>query len=315
MKPTLATRLLPVALMLGAASTFAQTYPSRPVRIVAGEIGGGNDFIARQMAPGLTAALGQQVIVDNRGPMAPDVVAKASPDGHTLLINGGQLWLLPFMREKVSYDPVRDFAPVTLVATSTGILVVHVSVPVTSVKELIDLAKAKPGQLNYASGALGAIPHISAELFMHLTGTRIVQIPYKGNGPALNDLIAGQVQLMFASASSIAQHLNSPRLRAIAVTSAKPSPLFPNLPTVAATVPGFETATVTAILAPRNTPDAIIRRLNQDIARVMKSPEVKDRFARVAVEAVTSTPEELAAKIKSEMTRLGKLIKDVGIKE
>jgi tripartite-type tricarboxylate transporter receptor subunit TctC len=301
--------------LLTAAAAFGQGYPNKPVRIVASEAGGGNDFVARQIAPGLTTFLGQQVIIDNRALVAPEVVQKAPADGYTLLIGGSQFWLLPFLRDKVSYDPVRDFTPISLAVTSPGILVVHSSLPVHSVKELIALAKAKPGQLNYAMGALGAIPHLGAELFKSMAGVNIMRIPYKGNAAALNDLIAGNVQMMIASAGNIAQHVTSGRLRALAVTTAKPSALYPNLPTVAATLQGYEAATFTAVFAPKGTPEAIIRRLNQGIVQSLNNPDVKQRFASAAVEVIASTPEELGTKVNGELARLGKVIKDAGIHE
>ena len=314
MRTIISNTLMPV-LMLTAVSAFGQAFPNKPIRILASEIGGGNDFVSRQLTPGLTASLGQQVIVENRGLIAPEIVSKATPDGYTLLINGGQLWLLPFLRDKVAYDPVRDFTPITMAVTSAGIVVVHTSVPANSIKDLIALAKAKPGELNYAAGALGAIPHLAAELFKNMTGTNIVHVPYKGNGPALNAVIGGQVQIMFTSAGTIAQHVTSGRLRALAVTTAKPSVLFPELPTVAATVPGYEAATLTAIFAPRGTPAAIVQRLNREMVKELNKPEIKERFAKQSIEVIASTPEDTAAKIKSEMTRLGKVIKEAGIRE
>lgn len=306
------------ALCVGAA--FGQNYPVKPVRIVTAEPGGGNDFAARVLAQGLTRSLGQQVIVDNRGgaggAIAAEVAAKAPPDGYTLLLYAGNIWTIPLLRKNVPYDFVADFAPVTWVARSPNTVVVHPSLPVQSVKELIALAKARPGQLNYASGGSGSSTHLSVELFKSMAGVNIVRVPYKGNAPALNDLIAGQVQVMFVTAATVTPHLTSGRLKALAVTSVEPSVLAPGLPTVAASgLPGYESISIYGLFAPSRTPAAIIRLLNQESAQFLKTAEVKERFFKVGVETVGSSPEEFAAVIKSDMTKMAKVIKDAGIRE
>ncbi len=295
--------------------SVAQSFPARPVRIVASDVGGGNDFAARLIAQGLTAGLGQQVIVDNRGGIVgSQTVAKATPDGHTLLLQGSAMWLLPFMRDGVPWDPERDFAPITIATSSPNVIVVHPSVPVQSVKDLIALAKAKPGGINYAVGGLGSTPHLAVELFRSMAGIDMVLVNYKGGGAAFNDLIAGQVQLMIPTAGAASAHIRSGRLKALAVTTAQPSALTPGLPTVAAAVPGYEAVSSFGVFAPAGTPPAVINRLNAEIARVLGRPDVKERFLNAGVETIGSSPQQLAAVVKSEMTRLGKLIRDSGIR-
>ena len=316
-----ATRIFLVGLMVsGADLVSGQGFPNKPVRIVTSEPGGGLDFAARLISQGITSSLGQPVIVENRGGagglIAIETVAKAQPDGYTLLLYGSTIWLVPFLRENVSYDPVRDFSPVILAVSSPNIVVVHPSIAANSVKELIALAKAKPGVLNYGSGALGASSHLSVELFKAMAGVNIVRIPYKGSGPALNGLIAGQVQVMFATSGGVVPHIKSGRLRALAVTSAQPSALMPDLPTVAASgLPGYVSASLGTIFAPAKTPAPLINRLNQEMVRFLRTADAKEQFLRSGVETVGSTPAELAATMKSEMARLGKVIKDAGIRE
>jgi tripartite-type tricarboxylate transporter receptor subunit TctC len=308
---------LAAMIALGAGAAFAQGYPSRPVRIVTAEIGGGNDFAARIIAQGIMPALGKAVIVENRGGsviVSAQIVGKAQPDGHTLLLYGNNLWILPFMRDQVPYDPIADFAPITTATSSPCVLVVHPSLPVKSTAELIALAKARPGQLNYA-GASGGIIHIAAEVFKAMAGLDMVYVPYKGGSPALTALVAGQVQLMFPTAGTVAPHLKSGRFRALAITAAQRSSLFPELPTIAATgLPGYETVARFAVLAPARTPQAIVSRLNQEIVRVLAMPDVKEKFNSAGIEPVGSTPAELAATMKSDMASLGKTIKAAGIR-
>jgi tripartite-type tricarboxylate transporter receptor subunit TctC len=310
-----------VALFAGevAAQTTStgsgQAYPNKPVRIVTSEPGGNGDFHARLLAQGLTSAWGVSFIVENRaGIIAPETVAHANPDGYTLLAFGSSLWIGPLM-QKMPYDPVRDLAPISATSRSPTVLVVHPSVPVRSVKELIALAKAKPGTLNFAAAAVGSPPHLAGELFKAMAQIDMVGIQYKAAGPALNDVIGGQVQLMFASAASVAPHIKSGRLNALAVTSAQPSVLFPGLPTVADSgLPGYESASAQGIWGPAKTPAALIKRLNQEVVQVLNKADVKERFLNIGAEAAPSSPEQLAAAIKSEMTRVGKVIKDAHIK-
>ena len=286
--------------------------------MVAGETGGAGDFGARIVAQALAAALGHQVIVDNRGgTVVPlEIVTRAPADGHTLLYYGASLWLLPYMRDNASWDPIKDFSPITLAVSSPNLIVAHPSLAANSVKELIALAKSKPGSLNYASGITGSSSHLAAELFKSMAGVNIVRITYKGIGPALNDLIGGQVQLSFANVSAGLPHVRSGKLKLLAVTSAQSSALVPGAPTVAASgLPGYESASIFCIFAPAATPAPIIGRLNQEINRVLNQADVKQRFLNTGVETVGTTPAELSARIKSEMTKLGKVIKEAGIRE
>jgi tripartite-type tricarboxylate transporter receptor subunit TctC len=303
------------ALVLPSALAWPQAYPVRPVRIVTSEPGGGNDILARIVADGLTNSLPQRAIVDNRGIVAVEIAAKANPDGHTLVVYGATIWLQQFLRDKVAWDPVKDFAPVTLAIQIPNILAVHPTLPVKSVKELIALAKAKPGELNYAAGTIGVSPHLSAELFKALAGVNIVMIPYKGGGPALNGLIGGEVHLMFPNAGAVNAHIRSGRVRALAVSTAKPSPLVPDLPTIASTVPGYETAATVCVFAPAKTPVAIIDLLNREMVRTLTRAEVKERLFNLGTEVVASSPAELAAYMRADMARMGKVIKDAGIHE
>ena len=304
-------------MVFGAGSVCAQGYPHKPIRIITTEVGGGSDIAARLIAQGMTGPLGQPVIVENRGggaTISGEIVAKASPDGYTLFVAAGTLWIGPLLR-KTPYDPVKDFAPITLVVSTPNLLIGHPSLA-NSVKELIALAKAKPGQLNYGSGATGASSHLAAELFKSMAGVNIVRIPYKGSGLAVNAVIANEVQMMFPNASIAIPHVKSGRLKALGVTSAEPSAVLPGVPTISASgLPGYESVLHTGLFAPAKTPAAIITRLNRDIVRYLGTPEAKELFLRTGgSEVVANKPEQFAAKIKSEMVRLGKLIKDVGIR-
>ncbi len=306
------TAYIAVTLLAAASAAFGQDYPGKAIRIVAPEAGGGADFAARLIALGLSASLGQQVIVDNRGGgvIPGEVVAKAAPDGHTLLYHGSSLWLMPFLRDNLPWDPVRDFAPVTLAVIYPNLIVVHPSLPVNSVRDLIALAHARPGELNYASGVPGSSPQLAAEMFKAMARADIAGINYRGAGPAIIALMSGQVHLSFSNAGAVAPHLKTGRLRALAITSAQPSALFPGLPTVAgAGLPGYESVAMSGMFAPARTPAAIVNRLHREIARELNKPEVRERFATAGVETVGSTPEQFAATIKSEMARMGKVIR------
>lgn len=299
---------------LGASSICAQDYPNRPIRIMTGAAGGGNDFASRLIAQGISGVLGQPVVVENRPSiLLGDLVSKAPPDGYTVLLAGGTFVIGPFL-EKMSYDSIRDFSPITLIELSASVVVLHPSVPVKSIKELIAFAKSRPGQLNYASAGVGSPIMLAAELFKSMAGVDIVGVPYKGSGPALNDLLGGQVQLMFASPTSVMPHVKSGRLRALAVTSPTPSALIPGLPTVASSLSGYQSAGITAMFAPAKTPEAIIKRLNQEVVRLINQPDVKQKFFEAGVEIIGSSPEQLAATVKSEVATMSKLIKDIGIK-
>ncbi len=301
----------------GTGSAYSQSFPGKPIRIVTSEPGGGTDLGARLVAQGLTANLGQQVIVENRGGGSGSVmsmlVAKSTPDGYTLLYHSNALYLAPFMQDNVGWDPVKDFAPVILAAKSPSVLCVNPAVPANSVKELIALAKAKPGTLNYGSGAIGLL---AAELLKSMAGINIVNVRYKGAGPALTATIAGEIQMIMAASGGIAPQIKAGRVRALAVTSAARSPAFPDLPTVAeaAGLPGYESVAVHGIYAPSATHAAIVNRLNQEIARVTATPEVKDKLLAAGIEVAGGTPAQFAAAIKTEMSVMGKVIKDAGIR-
>lgn len=299
-----------------SVSAWSQPFPLKPIRIVAPEVGGGSDLLARSIGAGLSDALGKTVVVDNRGFNAGEIVAKAQPDGYTLLLYGSPLWLSGFLRNSVPFDPVRDFSPITVAASAPNVLAIHPSMRATSVRELIAVAKAAPGQLNYSSGSSGSTQHLAGELFNVMAGTQIVRVPFRGSGPALNSLMAGEVQLMFPSAGSATPHLKSGRLRALAVTSSHPSILVPGLATLSASgLPGYESTSPFGIFAPAGTPSVLISRLNAEILRVLGRTEVRERMLNLGVEPVGSTPAALAATVRSEMSKWGKLITDLGIKE
>ncbi len=293
---------------LAALPALAQdAYPSKLIRIVTAAPGSNNDWGARLVAQELTPRLGQQVIVENRGSIGVEVVAKSPPDGHTLLFYGSIAWLQPFLTA-VTWDTLRDLAPITLSMRSPNVLVLHPSVPVHSVKALIALAKARPGELNYGAGGSGASPHLAAELFKFMAGVNIQRINYKGTGPSMVGLLAGEVHLMFPGLGSVAPHIKSGKVRALAVTTPSRSALAPSLPTVAEAVPGYESESLICFFAPARTPPAIIARLNSEINLVMKTTNAK-RLAEAGVEAAATTPDELLALMKADMARMSKLIK------
>jgi len=304
--------------ILATVTASAQPYPSKPIRVVSPAGGGGGDVVARLLANGLAERIAQQVVIDNRpsGIIMGQIVAKAAPDGYTLLFAGSTHWLSPFMvtRTNSGFDPVKDFAPIALATSSPNIVVVTSSLGVKSIKDLIALAKAKPGELNYGRAGAGGSSHISAELFKALAAVNIVSVPYKGSGPALIGLLSGQVQVIFATAPTVAPHVKSGKLNALAVTTAQPSALFPGLATVAASgVPGYESATIYGFLAPVRTSAAVIRKLNQEIGAMLAGREMKEKLLNAGVEPAGGTPPEFAGKIRAEMTLLGKLIKDAAI--
>ncbi len=313
---SLAVILIQSVLQLIASPVQAQTYPTRPIRVLSNPPGGAPDFVVRVVAPALSTALGQQVVIDNRpAALAIETAAKAAPDGYTLVITGSALWLLPFLREQVPWHPTRDFATITTAITSPLILVAHPALPVKSVKDLIELAKSRPGELNYGSTSSGTLPHIAAELFKSMTGVSIVRVTYKSAGPALIAIASGEVQTAFATPSSAMPHVTAGRVRALAVTSSTPSALAPGLPTVAASVRGYEASSIVGFFAPAKTPPAIIAQLNQHIVTILKSADVKERVFKSGAETVGDTPAQFSATMQSEMTRLGRVIKASQIQE
>jgi tripartite-type tricarboxylate transporter receptor subunit TctC len=305
---------LAVACMSGA---YAQEYPAaKPLRILTSQPGSGSDIVARIIADRLPATFGQRAIVDNRGILAPEIAAKAPADGYTLLFYSTPLWVSPLMRTNVPWNAVKDFAPVTLAVNAPNLLVVHPSLPVKSVKELIVLAKSRAGELNYGSGSAGSTSHLGAELFNAMAGVDIVRIPYKGVGPALLGLLGGHVQVMVPSASSVLPYMKTQKVRALAVASANPSSLAPGLPTVAAAgLPGYEADTPLGVFVPAGTPPRIVERLHQALAGVLMTPETRNLVTAQGSEVVASTPAQFASTLEAEIVRWGKLIKAKGLKE
>jgi tripartite-type tricarboxylate transporter receptor subunit TctC len=309
----IATAML-VALLL-ATAVHGQEYPQRPIRLVTSEPGGSTDFVARIVAQGITTPMGQPVIVDNRGgggSISGEIVTHAAPDGYTVLVTGSSFWGAPLFR-KTTYDPVRGFTPISFLVNSPNVLVVYPGLPVKTVKDLIDLAKSRPGQLNYGSSSVGSSVHLAGELFKAMAGVDIVHVPYKGSGPSFIGLISGQVQMMWGTAPSSAAHIKSGKLRALAISTARQSAVYPELPTVAATVPGYESGGATAMFAPPKTPAAIVGRIHREIVQMFNQPGMKEKFLGLGSEVVASSPEQLGASVKADMARLGKVIKDAGL--
>ena len=304
-----------------AAAGIDPAYPTRPVRFILGyPPGGSSDAVARLLAQPLAGRFGQQIVIDNRpgagGNIAAEAAARAAPDGYTWFLgNSGILATNQALYERLPFDSIRDFATVALVASQPSVLVAHPSLPVKSVRELIALAKARPGQLNYASSGTGTVGHLAGELFKGVAKVSFVHIPYRGGGPAVIDLVSGQVQFMFATASSVVPHVRTGRLRALAVTSARRSQTLPELPTVGeAGVPGFDATTWHGVVVPIATPAAVVAKINADINFVLATAEVKERFANQGVEAQGGTPAEFAAYLKSEIPKWTKVVHDSGAK-
>ena len=309
------------ATIAGMAPAGAQTYPDRPIRLVVPfPPGGGSDITARTIAQKLSEVLGQQVVADNRGGaggnIGTDIVAKSQPDGYTLVmalsgpftINGSLMGKLPF-------DPLKDFALITLAGATPNLLVTHPSLAANSVKELIALAKASPGKINFASSGLGTPAQLSGDLFNAMAGVRLVYVPYKGAAPALTDLLAGQVQLMFSTMPPALPQVKAGKLRALAVTSAKRSLTLPELPTIAeAALPGFEATTWYGMAAPAGTPKPIVAKLNADVLKVLHMADVRERLLAQGTEPAGTTPEQFADYIRSETTKWAKVIKASGAK-
>jgi tripartite-type tricarboxylate transporter receptor subunit TctC len=301
---------------LAAGGASAQGFPTKPIRLLTGGAGGGNDIAARFIAEGLTGSLGQQVIVENRpsGFIPGEVVARAAPDGYTMVISGRSHWLAPLSVPKPPYDPLKDFAAITLPVSTPNVLAVHPSLPVKSVKELIALARARPGQLNYAASGQGSSPHLAAEVFKSMAGVDIVRINYRSMGAAYTDLMAGQVHIAFGVAPGVMPHVKSGRLRGLAVTSGQPSVLAPGLVPVAVSgLPGYDFTSPFGMFAPAGTPKPIVGRLNEAIVRVLNRPEMKERMFNAGMEVIGSTPEQLETMVKTDMAVLGKFMKDAGV--
>jgi tripartite-type tricarboxylate transporter receptor subunit TctC len=313
----------PTFLIAGSALLFthaapAQEFPTRPVRLVVSFAPGGSvDVVARLLGQKLSEKWAQQVVVDNRpgagGNLSAEIVAHAPADGHTLYLCSASFVVNPSLYGKTGYDPVRDFAPVSLVSLVQNVLVAHPPLPADSVKALVALAKAKPGQINYASTGSGTSGHLVMELFKSMAGIDLVHVPYKIIGQAQNDLIAGQVALWFPTAPGALPHINAGRMKALAVAGGRRSPALPAVPTVSeAGVPGFEASTWYAMLAPGRTPRRIVERINGDVVTILRQPDVQERLAGLGIEIVGSSAEELARHLKSETPKWARVIKQSG---
>ncbi len=308
-----------VAALMISATGITQAaeikYPTRPVRLmVSYPPGGPSDLTARLAAPYLAGALGQQFVVDNRGgaggTLAVGLLTQATPDGYTLLMSaGGEIVIAPSLRRKLPYDPTRDIIPISRVGSSQLVLVVHPSVAAKSVKDLVALAKAKPGSINFASAGSGSTAHLAGEQFKHLAGIDIVHVPYKGAGPALTDLVGGQVQMLISAYSSAFPHIKAGKLRALGVTGSKRIASAPDLPTIAESVPGYEVLSWYGLHAPKGTPPAIIKLLHREMAAMVRKPEITQRLTALGIEPEGNSPQEFLAQIKTEIASWAKVIK------
>ena len=313
---------LSLAALVATATPLAtaQTFPVKPVRfVVPFAPGGGTDLLARAIGQRLTDVLGQPVVVDNRGgaggAIGADLVAKAAPDGYTIVLGSpGPLTINPNLRASIPYS-LKDFAPITLATISPFVLVVNPALGVASVKDLISLARSKPGALNFGSGGNGSVAHLAGEQFKALAGVQITHVPYKGSNPSIIDLIGGQLQLVIDNLPVLVLHVRSGRLKALALGTRKRSALLPEVPTmIEAGVPGYEASTAFGVLAPAGTPRAIIARLSREIVTILRAPDLIERFAGLGLEAVGSSPEEYAEHLRAELAQYGKLIKSIGLK-
>ena len=310
-------RTVIAALVLaGAAATACaqNDFPVRPVRILVTETGGSSDFYVRVLSPVLTKRWGKQLIVDNRpGLISIETLIRAQPDGYNLLFYASSLWIGPMMG-RGSYDPFKDLTPITLASSAPLVLAVHPALPAKSMAELIALAKARPGTLSHASGGYGSGGHLAGELLKSLTGVEILRVPFNGAGPAITATITGEVNMTFATVGAVGPHVKSGRLRLLGVGSLKPTPLVPDVPAIAATVPGFDATLIQGIFAPAKTPPALVARLQRDIAAALAEPEVRDKYMAAGTETVGSAPQELTKAMKLDVERYGKILKAGGIK-
>ena len=311
--------LVLAGLALAAGQAHAQSFPTKPIRfVVPFAPGGSTDTLARTLGSKVSESLGQQVVIDNRtganGNIGMEIVAKAPPDGHTIVLGYiANVAIGPSLYDKLPFDPVRDFDAITLLATSPNVLVAHPSVPAASLKELIALAKAKPGGLNYASASVASVGHLTGELLNNLAGVKMVHVAYKGSGQAVTDLLGGHIQLMFSGFSSTLPHIKSGKLRAIAQTGAKRSSALPDVPTIAESgFPGFEATAWYGVMAPAKTPRPIVNRLNAEFVKALKLSDVRDRLSGLGFEIAGDSPEHFSRYIKSEITKWAKVVKASG---
>lgn len=301
--------------VLVAGAAFGQDYPNKPIRILAPPAGGPGDFVARQVAQSISPPLGRPVVVENRvAQLSAELVAKAPPDGYAVLLAGGGSWLTALLH-KMPYDMVADLTPIIMLTKEVNVILVHPSLPVKNLKELIALAKAKPGQLNYSSSGVGSSWHLASELFKVMAGVNIVHVPYKGGNLANTALMSGEAQMTITGAGTVLTLIKSGRVRAIAVTSAQPSALLPDLPTVASVLPGYEAVGVTGMWVPVKTSPAIISRLNQEIQRYLNRKDVKDEYLSRGSEVIGGTPDMLGNFVISDISTMNKVIKEANIKE
>ena len=312
--------LLVAVLLTSADASLAQSYPDKPIRIVVTfPAGGPTDAVARPISQSLSTTWGQPVIIDNRGGaggiVGTEIVAHSAPDGYNLLIGtAGGMSINPSLHAKLSYDPFKDFAPISMLVINPQILVAHPALAASNVRELVALAKSKPGQLNFASSGTGTATHLGLELFKAATGINVVHVPYKGGAPALTDLIAGQVQLLFISIPSVMPQVKAGRLKALAVSSARRSLSAPDVPTVAESgYPGFEYVNWNALFAPAATPRAIINKLNSEVVKIMRDPDLAQKLVSQGAEPAPGTPEQLAQYMRVDFDRWRKVIRAAGI--
>ncbi len=309
------------ALLCVATVAGAQSYPHKAVRIIVPfAAGGGTDLVARTLAPRLTESLSQPFVVENRGGaggvIGAEMVARSAPDGYTLVMGTpGSMTINPNLTAKLPYDPLRDFAPISLATISPFVLTVHPSLPVKNLKEFIAFAKTQPGRLNYGTSGNGSVSHLSTEYLKVLTGIDLVHVPYKGSSLALTDTLAGQLQVLFDNLPVVQPHLKSGKLRLMGVGTQQRSALIPQASTIAESgVPGFEASTAFGVLAPANTPAAVVNRLSQEIVRILQTPEIKARLASQGLEAVGSTPQQYDAHLRAELAKYARIVKSAGIK-
>ena len=307
-----------LVVFLWASVAFAQPYPSKPIRlIVPFPPGGSNDIVARMLATQLGDKLGQQIVIENKGGaggvVGTDLASKAPPDGYTVLLISIAYAFAPALYKKLPYDPASSFAPVTIVGRGPSALVVHPSVPVSSVQELIALAKANPGRLNYASAGVGSFQHLSCALFVSQAGIDVVHVPYKGGGPAMADVMGGQAQIVMPSLIQVVPHIKSGRLKALGVSGTKRTPILPGVPTIAETLPGYESQNWWGLLVPAGTPQAVVDRLYGATSEVLHSRETAKRMESEGAEPVRMTPPEFGRFIAAELAKWGKAARDVGI--
>lgn len=321
LKKIAASSAITLCAVLAAAAAHSQTWPSKPIRfIVPFPPGGGTDVLARTVSPKLSEGLGQQVVIDNRsgagGMIGVELGAKSPPDGYTLVIaTVGQMAINPNLYAKMPFDPAKDLAPIVLAGNIFNVLIVHPALPAQSVKALIALVRARPGELNYGTSGIGAADHLSAELFQVMTKTKMVHVPYKGGPLAIIDLISGNLQLMFSTVPTAVGLIKGGKVRAMAITNSNRFPLMPELPTVAeAGIPGFAVNNWTGVFVPAATPAEVIARLNAELVKVLAMPEVKKRLLDNGIDALSNTPEQFAIYIRAETAKWGAVIRDANVK-